>query len=207
MRLLELFSGTHSIGKVAKELGWDVISLDLDDATINCDILEWDYKVDYKPGDFDVIWASPPCTTFSMLRRSWIGKSMKAFGMDTIVTAEMLYDDMIENGLPILRKTEEIIDHFQPKYWFIENPRTGKMKDYITEKDYYDVDYCRYAPEWGYKKPTRIWTNLKGFEPKRCQRKGKHTIILGGKDCGYWPPRREKYRVPPALIRDLFNHI
>ena len=29
MKLLELFSGTGSVGKVAKELGYDVVSLDL----------------------------------------------------------------------------------------------------------------------------------------------------------------------------------
>ena len=39
MKLLELFSGTGSVGKVAKELGYDVVSLDLKDANINTDIL------------------------------------------------------------------------------------------------------------------------------------------------------------------------
>lgn len=44
MKLLELFSGTGSVGTVAKELGYDVVSLDLKNAYINCDILKWDYK-------------------------------------------------------------------------------------------------------------------------------------------------------------------
>ena len=34
MRVLELFSGTQSVGKVGRALGYDVISLDLTDATI-----------------------------------------------------------------------------------------------------------------------------------------------------------------------------
>ena len=44
MNLLELFSGSQSIGKVACELGFNVISLDLKNADINCDVLEWEYK-------------------------------------------------------------------------------------------------------------------------------------------------------------------
>ena len=35
MRVLELFSGTHSVGKVCKEYGWEVVSVDLENADIN----------------------------------------------------------------------------------------------------------------------------------------------------------------------------
>ena len=58
MKLLELFSGTGSVGKVAKTLGWEVVSLDLKNADINEDILEWDYKK-YEPNYFDMVFASP----------------------------------------------------------------------------------------------------------------------------------------------------
>ena len=45
MNVLELFSGTGSIGKICKELDWNCLSLDRDlPADINIDILEWDYK-------------------------------------------------------------------------------------------------------------------------------------------------------------------
>ena len=44
MNLLEMFSGTGSVGLVAKSLGFNVISLDLKNADINTDILKWDYK-------------------------------------------------------------------------------------------------------------------------------------------------------------------
>jgi site-specific DNA-cytosine methylase len=54
MRLLELFSGTKSVGKVAETLGYEVTSLDLKNADINTDILNWDYKT-YDPKHFDVI--------------------------------------------------------------------------------------------------------------------------------------------------------
>jgi len=51
-----------------------------------------------------------------------------------------------EIGLPILRQAEKIIDYLKPKYYFIENPQTGKMKEYIT-RPFYDVDYCMYS-DW-----------------------------------------------------------
>ena len=44
IRLFKLFSGTGSVGTVAKKLHWDVVSLDLKGANINCNILEWDYE-------------------------------------------------------------------------------------------------------------------------------------------------------------------
>ena len=39
MKVLELFSGTKSVGKVAEQLGYEVTSLDLKNADINTDIL------------------------------------------------------------------------------------------------------------------------------------------------------------------------
>ena len=65
MRLLELFSGTGSIGRAFEALGWEVTSLDLEgEPTIKCDILDWDHTK-FPPGHFQVVWASPVCCEFS----------------------------------------------------------------------------------------------------------------------------------------------
>jgi len=207
MRLLELFSGTGSVGKVAHALGYEVISLDLADATICCDILDWDYKAAFSVGHFDIIWASPPCNTFSKMRHSNIGR----YG----VTMETIERDISNIGLPILRRTLEIIDYYKPGLYFIENPQTGKMKDYI-DRPYYDVDYCKYS-DWGMRKRTRIWTNKIGFEPKVCNKDcgyildgrhiraaaggNKNTKGQGGLD------KRLRYRIPESLIELLVNII
>ena len=59
MRLLEFFSGKKSVSKVAKTLGWETISLDIDpksDPDLCMDILEFDqnqYPKDY----FNFVWA------------------------------------------------------------------------------------------------------------------------------------------------------
>ena len=77
MKLLELFSGTGSVGKVAKSLGWNVVSLDLKKADINTNILQWEYK-EYERGSFDMIWASPPCTEYSMAKTVGVRKIREA---------------------------------------------------------------------------------------------------------------------------------
>ena len=32
------------------------------------DITTWDYKAMFEPGEFDVVWASPDCTQYSIAR-------------------------------------------------------------------------------------------------------------------------------------------
>ena len=49
MRILELFAGTGSVGKVFKDWEWEVVSLDRDmDADIRADIMDWDFRT-YEP--------------------------------------------------------------------------------------------------------------------------------------------------------------
>jgi site-specific DNA-cytosine methylase len=141
MRILELFAGTGSVGKVFGADGWEVISLDINpkaNATIHADIRTWDYTI-FETGHFDVVWASPVCTQYSRARTT-------AHTPRDLVWADSL----------VLRALE-IIEYLKPKFWFLENPQTGllKTRPFMLNLPYTDVDYCRYS-EWGYKKRTRI---------------------------------------------------
>ena len=140
MDILELFAGTGPVGKVARELGHKVISLDKDmDADIKTDILEWNYKA-YEPNSFNLIWASPPCTEYSIAKTT--GKRK------------------IEEANEIVKRTLEIIAYFEPEYFIIENPQTGLLKNQVvmSELPYDDIDYCKYGLT--YRKRTRLWNNI-----------------------------------------------
>ena len=68
MRVLELFKGTGSVGRVIKENypEAEIISLDIlkkYQPTHCCDILTFDYK-QYPRGHFDLLWASPECKIY-----------------------------------------------------------------------------------------------------------------------------------------------
>jgi hypothetical protein len=207
MKVLEIFAGTGSVKKVCDSLGWECVSVDITDkfheVDYKVDILEWDYKQLAK--DFDIIWASPPCATFSRLTSSWYGRKMKSINME-IFTKEHEAKREKEIGLVLLNKAKEIINYFQPKYYFIENPQSGRMKNYMAEYPHYDIDYCMFS-DFGYRKRTRIWTNVTGFEALLCNKKcgnmignkHKHQIGCGGTQTTL----KDRYRVPQRLIEEL----
>tara|TARA_R110001606_G_scaffold377014_1_gene535917 strand:+ start:64 stop:735 length:672 start_codon:yes stop_codon:yes gene_type:complete len=222
MRVLELFSGTGSVGKVCKKLEWDVVSVDMIlPADHRIDIMEFDYK-QYPKDYFDIVWASPPCIAYSRLQNCWKGRMRNG----KIFTKEDI-DDMMNESDKLVLKSFEIIEYFNPKSWYLENPQTGRLKDreIMKNKPFYDVDYCMYS-DWGYKKRTRIWTNKKEFNNKLCdgsglcgnmndkQHKKLATDAGGGsqknqekdlKYLGKGTNRIDRYRVPEDLIESLFQ--
>lgn len=170
MKVLELFAGSRSVGKAAKELDMQVYSSDINnfkdiDYVIN--ILDFDInKVPFKP---DIIWASPPCTGFSVAA---IGRNWNHDKTPKTETARL--------GIELVQKTIEIINYFQPSYWFMENPR-GMLRKLDVVKDYKrnTITYCQYGDER--MKPTDIWTNSNKWIPR--------PICKNGAPCHIAAPR------------------
>jgi hypothetical protein len=169
MKVLELFSGTGSVGKCCKALGWEVVSVDMIlPADHQVDIMDFDYK-QYKKDEFDIVWASPPCTFYSNLQNCWIGRKRK----DGIIVTKEWIEEQRKESDKLVNKSFEIIDYFNPEYWFLENPARGQLKDrdIMKDKPFYDVSYCMYS-NWGYEKRTRIWTNKKDWNNLICDKSG-----------------------------------
>lgn len=196
--LLELCSGTGSIGRAFRELGWHVISLDLDarsKPTIVADVCEWE-----PPDGFhvDAIWSSPPCTEFSM--------ALTTRPRD------------LEAGLRVARRCLELIAQLKPKVWFMENPGTGLLPKQpgFAELPCCFVTYCMYG--FAYKKLTWVATNCPWqprpvctrASPCACFKDGRHPDVaqrgktrckegLRGGSCSL----KKLYSMPPELCREI----
>ena len=218
MRILELFCGTKSVEKAFHTMdpNHEVISVDIEKKfkpTILCDIMDLDYK-QWQPEHFDVVWASPPCTYYSVMQRfSPRSKEYK--------------QEKLEESNEIVKRTLSIIDYLKPKYWFMENPQTGTLKNQEFMKDlpWVDATYCMYG--YDYRKQTRFWTNrADDVDLQICSRskKGKHCdhfdevnnrhyhgLSQNSKTSKYTIKKtttlEQRYSIPQPLLLELFKGI
>ena len=201
MKVLELFAGSRSIGKIAEELGMEVFSSDLiafEGIHYPISILDFDVtKVPFKP---DVIWASPPCTGFSVaaIGHHWTGGK----------GAYIPKTDTAKLGIELVKKTLEIIEYFQPTYWFMENPRGVLRKlDVVKGLNKQSVTYCQYGDER--MKPTDIWTNSIMWEPKPMCKNGDpcHVAAPRGSKTGTQGRANayERSKIPEQLCREILK--
>lgn len=213
MKLLELFAGSRSIGKVAERRGWEVFSVDLKPfkgIDLAADINEISVRdIPFIP---DAIWASPPCTTFSVmsLRFHWTPEHHPK-------------TDAAVLGVRMVLKTLRMIRFFaqcNPRLvYYIENPR-GKLRKLpiVSILPRATITYCKYGDIR--MKPTDIWTNNlaghsnpRGWKPRR-------PCFPGNPDCRHekCPYTRlcgtqglanayERSKIPSALARDVLDAV
>jgi site-specific DNA-cytosine methylase len=165
LKVLELFAGSRSIGKICDGLGWDVFSVDWEpyeniNLCIDIELLTPDL-IPFIP---DYIHLSPDCTTYSIAalsrhRNGIIPKTDYAKKCDRVNKKAL---DLVAYYLKI-----------NPKLIYtIENPRGMLRKmPFMLSLPRVTVWYCRYGDKRA--KPTDIWSNniknifnLNGWEPK-----------------------------------------
>ena len=197
MIILELFFGNGSFSRAALDLGHEVVGIGIDPCPKDIeervdyyerDILKFPYKV-LRHGEYDYVWASPPCETYSMvaiqhgLRDKCLAVTEKA----------RLHDSYVLRAL-------DIIAYLEPKYYTIENPRACLRKQPFMEQiPRVTVAYCQYGGDR--MKPTDLFGDLPSeFIPKMCK---------NGSPCHIPAPRGSKNNqdasVPYDLCRELLE--
>ena len=177
MRVFDLFSGTGSSTQAFKDAGHEVFTFELDkffEATENVDVfdLSADYLIEVY-GRPDFVWASPPCTAFSVasMGHHWISG-----GQDPQPRT-----DAARQSQELVAHTLALIADLNPIYgWLMENPR-GMLRKLPVVKGYplRTVTYCTYGDSR--MKPTDLWGNVKGWQPR--------TPCKNGQPCHEAAPR------------------
>lgn len=206
MKTTELFAGTESFSKVARSLGHETFTVELDQRfspNLRADVATLSASdFPYSP---DVLWASPPCQGFSVavIGRNWHHDHTPK-------------TDSARNAMALVQQTMRLIDELNPEVWFIENPR-GKLRklpflaDWVAAKGGVrrTVMYCQYGDTR--QKPTDIWTNLTSWEPRplckpgaKCHEAAPRGSRTGTQGLGN---AMDRSRIPPELFGEIFNSL
>ena len=150
-KILILCSGTDSVGEAIRLLypTCEVVNVDINPKCPKLnycvDLLTWDYKSVLRPGEFSIVWASPPCEGFSRIQT-----------LNPPETQQRSF----ERSSKVAKKVLEIIDFLAPRDYFVENPK-GLLRDtpfmQKWQKHRTTTSHCMFGTK--YKKETDIWSN------------------------------------------------
>ncbi len=181
--MIEFYSGSKQISETFKKRGYKTLSIDNNPKLkpdLCLDVLQLTLKD--IPEEFrnpDVIWFSPPCTTFSVCTISKNFKNNQPISSSCYV------------GLALAYRCLELIKMLNPTYWFIENPRGMLRKQHFMPNNLLKtVTYCQYGDK--NQKPTDIWTNAQHWIPKK-------PCVPGG-NCHEYQPRTYKSKVRHGVV-------
>lgn len=167
-KMLDLFSGLGGASQAMREDDdWEVTTVDFEER-FNPDICE--DVLNLEPEDFeenyDLIWASPPCTYFT-IARIWDYWTKGPDGENSVPNHKKISDHV-----KLVFHTIWLINKLSPRWWIVENPR-AMLRKILPFPPACTVDYCAYGSTW--KKPTDFFGEIpNSFEPKRCNHEEAH---------------------------------
>jgi hypothetical protein len=199
--VLELFSGTASVGREFEKRGWNLTTVD-NDSQFEPDICKDVMKIIHEElRTPEVLWASPPCTCFSVasIGTHW-GGGHRAYIPKT---------EEAEKSIALVRHTLMLIKRLNPKFWFMENPRGVLRKlPMMRGLQRTTVTYCQYGDKR--MKPTDIWGTVNEFKWRpmckngdKCHEEARRGAKTGTQGLSVV----DRARIPAALGRELCEQI
>lgn len=207
MLIFDLFSGTGSSTQAFKDAGHTVITFELDnffEATEHVDVFNLNAKdLIAKYGQPDFVWASPPCTAFSVasMGHHW-GGGLRAYEPKT---------EAAKSSQLLVAHTRDLIKELNPlKGWLIENPRGMLRKlPVVADLPRQTVTYCTYGDSR--MKPTDLWGKVINWVPREMCKNGMpcHESAPRGAKTGTQGLKgaRERSRVPYSLGKEILDAI
>jgi hypothetical protein len=202
MLILDLFAGTGSSTQAFEDAGHTVIKVELDEYFEAHERDVMGLTAEYilgKYGQPDFIWASPPCTAFSVAS---IGHH---WNKDRTPKTEAASFNQL-----LVAHTLKLINGLKPKAWLIENPRgmlrTLPVVQGLTRRT---VTYCAYGDTR--MKPTDLWGEVEGWIPRQACKAGMncHTAAPRGSSTGTQGLKGAKLRsmIPYELGQELLTAV
>ena len=205
--IFDLFSGTGSSTQAFADAGHRVFRFEIDtsfEAEEYVDV--FDLSVEYLLeiyGQPDFVWASPPCTAFSVasMGHHW-GGGLNAYVPKT--EAAIMSQKLVAH-------TRNLLEELNPQFGFlIENPRGMLRKlPVIKGLQRQSVTYCRYGDKR--MKPTDLWGVVPHWKPREMCKNGMpcHEAAPRGARTGTQGIKgaRERSRVPYELGREILDAI
>ena len=162
MLIFDFFAGTGSATRAFEDNGDTVIRFEINrnlDADDRSDLLMISGKeLVEKYGRPDFIWASPPCTSFSVAS---VANHWKREGEGYVPLSESA-----SYGRLLAMRTVELVYEIDPVLGFaIENPRGLLRKmPFMSTLERFTIHYCQYGDMR--QKPTDIWGVIPNWIPR-----------------------------------------
>ena len=207
MIVFDFFSGTGSSTQAFKDAGHTVISFELDpyfEATETVDVMTLiasDLIARYGKPDF--VWASPPCTAFSVAS---MGHHWKSGGVNPEPRT-----DSARFSQELVLHTRDLIAELNPTHgWLIENPRGMLRKlPVVANLPRRTVTYCTYGDTR--MKPTDLWGTVANWVERTPCKNGMtcHEAAPRGSSTGTQGIKgaRDRSRVPYSLGQEILEAI